>query len=447
MKNVIYLFFLCIGVCSNTFAQLNWETTQLPDDYKTYISAVTAAGTKLVVAGGFNAASETLKDVFIYDTETETWQHDSMSVPRAAFSAIELGSKVYFPGGGVFDNINSVYINQPGMDVYDLVSSTWSYIEIPSKRRWTESVTYNNKLYLIGGRDTSSLFTSYIEAFDPSNNTWEVFDMPIANRSSTAVNIDDRIVIFAEDTCMIWTVPTNEWEIVPFPADRGFFRSYAVTPSKIWFVAGTSMTDTIDIFDYEENTWSTKNTAVVHGYYSLAGYLNGKVYIAGGEDNSAPISVVEVYNTITDQWEELDFLSEARWMFHATRMTAPIIGNRMYFSCGAKDYDAVQLVGTIDILLTDTIIINNTASPTFQFEVNTSPSPFASTLRIETKFKTATSGYIELYDHYGRQIFLQSFENQILISKVIPVEHLPAGDYFVRIKTPEGSKTQKVIKL
>ena len=73
------------------------------------------------------------------------------------------------------------------------------------------------------------------------------------------------------------------------------------------------------------------------------------------------------------------------------------------------------------------------------------PNPTTGELRItncEFEIGTLSEGEVEVFDAYGRKVsFLTSH------SSFLNISHLPAGTYFVTIKTKTATKTQVIIKL
>lgn len=132
-------------------------------------------------AGGFVPWTDT------FNPETGEWTV-LPDAPRARdhFGASILGDKVYVAGGRQSGGAGGVFKpTLPEVDVFDLTQQTWSTLpagqNIPTPRGGSTSVTYDGKLYVIGGEvenetvygQTVSDALAITEAYDPISASWE----------------------------------------------------------------------------------------------------------------------------------------------------------------------------------------------------------------------------------------------------------------------------------
>ena len=90
---------------------------------RTLIS-VGSVGDKILFAGGageFGVSSR----IDIYDVITQTWSTAELSEPRFNMGVATLGSKIFFAGGETFDSLppHDFFSN---VDIYDASTNTWS---------------------------------------------------------------------------------------------------------------------------------------------------------------------------------------------------------------------------------------------------------------------------------------------------------------------------------
>lgn len=137
----------------------------------------TAVGDNLFVFGGTNGTNS-LNDLYILDTSSNTWIAPSLRGdppnPREGHSAALIGKRLFIFGGcGNIDGAEIFYD-----DVYVLNTETFMWKHIvpsgipPSKRESHSCSSWNNKIIIIGGQDTSSFYQSDVHILDTDTLTW-----------------------------------------------------------------------------------------------------------------------------------------------------------------------------------------------------------------------------------------------------------------------------------
>ncbi|CAN4088355.1 unnamed protein product [Withania somnifera] len=137
----------------------------------------TAVGDSLFVFGGTNGR-ESLNDLHILDTSLNTWISPTLRgdrpSPREGHSAALIGKRLFIFGGcGKFDDAELYYD-----DVYILNTETFVWKRIvpsgipPSKRECHSCSSWNGKIIIIGGEDTSKFYQSDVHVLDTDTLAW-----------------------------------------------------------------------------------------------------------------------------------------------------------------------------------------------------------------------------------------------------------------------------------
>lgn len=137
----------------------------------------TTIGDNLFVFGGTNG-SESLNDLHILDTSLNTWmsprQRGDRPNPREGHSAALIGKRLFIFGGcGNFRGAEIFYD-----DVYVLNTETLVWKRIvpsgipPSKRESHSCSSWNSKIIIIGGQDTSNFYQSDVHILDTDTLAW-----------------------------------------------------------------------------------------------------------------------------------------------------------------------------------------------------------------------------------------------------------------------------------
>jgi len=121
-----------------------------------------------------------------YDPATNTWT-PLADAPHARdhFHATILNGKLYVAGGRLSGGDGGTFAPLvPEVDVYDFSTSTWSTLtsdkNLPTPRAAAATVTFENKVFVIGGEIGVDLDGNSVndalditEAYDPASSTWE----------------------------------------------------------------------------------------------------------------------------------------------------------------------------------------------------------------------------------------------------------------------------------
>ena len=180
------------------------------------------------------------------------WEAAPSNIPvRINAASVVLNSNIYTVGGWDTDNLlNDVYqlSNLSGGSTWDLVTENASF----SPRRGHTLVVFNDKMYLIGGRDGVSYFE---DVFRSGNGT-------------------------------TWELETTLAEFGP----RAFHTS-VVFDNKIWVIAGLDGANSRNDVWYSENgtdwTMATANAEFTPRSYHASVVYDNKIWVYGGIDDSA----------------------------------------------------------------------------------------------------------------------------------------------------------------
>jgi len=131
---------------------------------------------KVVLAtGGWSLQPTDVIETFNY--LTNSWSINPVKLPinSAYHGVIELGGKLYIAGG--YDGeryLDSLYCLDMSTMVWEEKSS------MMSKRCYIATVTFDGKIYALGGHDGGTSRLKTVETYDPSTNMWT--EMPSMNR-------------------------------------------------------------------------------------------------------------------------------------------------------------------------------------------------------------------------------------------------------------------------
>jgi N-acetylneuraminic acid mutarotase len=225
---------------------------------------------KLYVIGGTDG-SKVLSTMDMFDPNTCEWvPKNSMPTDRELLASASIDGKIYVIGGlrkvgGAFD-----YGGLNTMEMYDVLTETWSQLpDMPTKRWGHSAIVYNSKIYVFGGVTffPTTVFKT-VEVYNPQDRTWITKSgiMPTARYNLTACLLDSNIYTIGGwlhsdfgpiyDKVEVYNPETDEWKTErPLPVTRAVNASL-VLDGKIYVYGGSStnhpLIGTSDIYEFTQ---------------------------------------------------------------------------------------------------------------------------------------------------------------------------------------------------
>ena len=188
-----------------------------------------------------------------YDPAFDTWEIlTPMPTPRGDLAAGAIDGKLYVIGGFA-DCGACVPLNK--LEVYDPATDSWdtTLAPMPTGHTGLTASVLDGKLYAVGGNQFGTS-TGTVELYDPVTDTWDTKSaMPTARVYHSADVIDGQLLV------------TGGWDI-------------SVTPAEFL--------DTLEIYNPSTDTWMTDTPMPAARLGAGAGVIDGKLYVAGGFDDT-----------------------------------------------------------------------------------------------------------------------------------------------------------------
>jgi N-acetylneuraminic acid mutarotase len=277
-----------------------------------------------------------------------------MQQARSGLGVAAVNGKIYAIGGS---NASGFMPSIPGSAVlfnsnidgitgvteeYDPATDSWIHREsMPTPRILFATAVYQNKIYCIGGK-TSSSVTGVTEVYDPATDMWEnKTSMPTARDGLTANIVNGKIYLIGgypkRTINEVYDPATDSWTAktpAPTPLTFGFdTTTSAVFNNKVYVIGGLSQDQNYSlnqIYDTETDKWGygASSPSSVGGGAAAAtsGVLAPKrIYVIGGASN-------QVYDPKTDSWTTAADLPTDRYNFGVAAIndTLYVIGGHTY---------------------------------------------------------------------------------------------------------------------
>jgi len=188
---------------------------------RTISGGAVASGNKVFFAGGHihtGPGPMTYTNIIdIYDTETNAWSIDSLSVPRCFIGGVAAGDKIYFAGGATGEQSVTDII-----DIYDINTGEWTVDSLSEPRGFIAAIAYGDKIYFAGGAKPYNVTSTLIEVYNITSSSWEEPMNLQTIRIITALNVENSLVFTGacnhiEITGVIYIGPANGVVEVYYP--------------------------------------------------------------------------------------------------------------------------------------------------------------------------------------------------------------------------------------
>jgi DNA-binding CsgD family transcriptional regulator/N-acetylneuraminic acid mutarotase len=223
-------------------------------------------------------------------------------------------------------NLPVIYAQPPTPAAVNTDSGSWLLQSpMPSKRAGLGTVTFDGKMYAIGGMRSNNKATRLVEIYNPDQNSWaEGAAKPSAAANVVAVTFEDKIYVPGGCTNQgqaitaldIYVPQSDSWAEGPALPEARCGYGLVSFHDKLYLFGGwngVDFTDTIFIFDVGQNTWVKMSTTmpVPMGYMGVA-VLNDSIYVAGGYNGRDEFNQTWIFEPDNGQWQEKAPMLEKR---------------------------------------------------------------------------------------------------------------------------------------
>jgi N-acetylneuraminic acid mutarotase len=304
-------------------AEDSWITKSLMQTARSFFEVAAVNGKIYAFGGdGTNTTEE-------YDPETNTWTTKaSMPTARSGFAVAVFQNKIYVIGGEVsgagFTGIN---------EVYDPITDTWETKSLmPTKRDNPVANTVDDKIYVIGGLLESEsagdpVVSDVNEVYDPETDTWTTkTSIPNAVYACVSAVVNNKLFVIGGETFsggvlnQIYDPATNMWSSGKNMTVKKHGMAAAATtgtlaPKRIYVMGGMEALSlealsTNQIYDPEEDTWSTGASMPDTRLGLAAAAVNDTIYAIGGSPGYSGEMRYEPPTTTTWQYIPIGYIPE-----------------------------------------------------------------------------------------------------------------------------------------
>ena len=202
-------------------ASNNWESRTAMPTARYGTSAVALNG-KIYVLGGVNSSNQIQKLVEVYDPVLNSWSSAAdMLTARTRLAAVAgADGKLYALGGSTSSTLDLTGYSSV-VEAYSPASNTWSTVApMNTPRVGLAAAVSGGKIYAFGGYGKPSGYTARylvtVEAYDPNSNTWgSMPSMKTARYGLAATTTSTGLIYLIGGKNESSVNPSNNEEYIP----------------------------------------------------------------------------------------------------------------------------------------------------------------------------------------------------------------------------------------
>lgn len=239
----------------------NWPNTKIWHSGR-YQGAVAVIDDNFYLFGGWRSLPAVPSSlVLIWNRKTKSWKFDEpMEILSGCSSAGVIDRKIYVltPCDGSSGFYNRFHVYDP-----DASEKKWRKLSPPGNLHagGAAGVTDGKFFYVVGGRQSKTVYSAALDMFDPKENSWKT--------------------------------------MAAMPTPREDMAAGAIN-GKLYVVGGANekgRLSVVEVYDPATNTWSTETPMPTARKGLACAVIDGKLYVVGGSNNADRIvSTVEVYS-------------------------------------------------------------------------------------------------------------------------------------------------------
>ncbi len=395
-----------------------------------FISSKVLQNGRYAVFYNLSGVNSLLANLYVFDNFTNEWYTEQN--PDGASQNIRNGFIV---------NNEVIFIDENDEEefyTYNLSTRQWNTIPAQFSRREVVVLDTGNKVFFIGGKESSNMRSDSVHVFNKLNSTWDNFTLSEAKNGVTAIIYENKVVIAggqssnvnsdrSVDLVEIIDIDSYNIETLTLSERKNNLIGVAVD-NKVIFSGGNSKN--AEIINMDDFSLSTQDFNVDFDLqYLRGGVVNNKAVFGGG--NNVDGNKIFVYDAGVEEWSEFT-IEEPR-----SAMAFVSVGNRLFAAGGQILFNGQKYD---EIFILENIPTSNNEVEQEKIQVTLFPNPAFDKLTIDMEISLVEKIVISMAN--GKTV------NKILapMNNTIDVSNLSSGTYYLTIYSGKTRFTGSFIK-
>lgn len=354
----------------------------------------------------------------------------NMSAGRGAITSVIVDDNIYVSNGYLENSGNANYIEK-----YNITDNKWSVFNSSLlSKKFANSETYNNKIYIFNGWGNS-----HLEIVDLETNkiTKGAVNRSYTGNAGSAI-YNGKIYVFGgsglngaattkfSNRFQYYDIASDTWHPLPDMPTARETRGKIVN-DKLYVIGGFNGTSSrlINVYDLSTDRWTDQFTmpAGISGH-SLA-VSGNKIFIAGGYNNQ---TFLAYFDTATNKFHQL-----SSNMIPRRHATAEVYNNKLYIMGGSTTSVTKSAIKSIQVADISENVLTNTTNENRVLETKVYTNASKDGFIISNKNNSNQFEYT-VYSTDG-EVVSRGFA---YYNKTIDLSRVPPGNYNFSFKDEKG---------
>ncbi len=228
---------------------------------------------------------------------------------------------------------------------YDAESDTWTDVATLTPRKNHATVVAGGLIYLIGGDDNNTVFSS-VDTYDPVTHTVSgVTPMTHAGSLVTAAELNGQLYVLGGSAgrgliAEAYDLGMGSWQSLPNLPRLTYAATAAAYQGKVWLIGGSNPSTgevyaQVEAYDPSSESWSSMPSLPGPRTAGAAVVVDDTLYLVGGfTPGIGSLASVLKYDTVTGSWVEGPELNVPRASFAVALLSGTL------YAVGGKAYTA-----------------------------------------------------------------------------------------------------------
>jgi N-acetylneuraminic acid mutarotase len=200
----------------------------------------------------------------------------------------------------------------------EIVENGWTRgTPMPTPRTEVTSANLDYGIYVIGGFTSDGETTAIVEMYNTTSDSWktDIAPLPSPLHHVSSVSHEDKIYVIGgymddwtpSDRLLAYNPTTNEWtQSSVLPTARGSANSHFVNGT-LYVIGGDANEQSLDVVEsYNPATdqWTAHTPMPTARHHAASAVVDGNIYVIGGRLTNSLVNtdVVEKYDPSSDSW-------------------------------------------------------------------------------------------------------------------------------------------------
>lgn len=214
--------------------------------------------------------------------------------------------------------VTSLYFDSTSFAQEKILENSWIIgAPLPTPRTEVTSANLDDEVYVIGGFTSDGETTAIVEMYNATSDLWktDIASLPVPLHHALSTPFQDKIYVIGgymddwtpSDRLLVYDPITNEWtQSSVMPTARGSPNAHFVN-GMLYVIGGDANEESLNVvesYNPTTNQWTTHTPMPTARHHAASALIDGNIYVIGGRliNSLLNTDLVEMYNISSGSW-------------------------------------------------------------------------------------------------------------------------------------------------